>query len=81
MLGFKNFLEEQVEVESILKYYPSPREVKYIRSVRHKLIMKNPDMKPIGDDKLHVTLAGGAGWHGGVSCLEVVISDSLFGQV
>ena len=62
MLGFKNFLKEQVEVESILKYYPSPREVKYIRSVRHKLIMKNPDMKPIGDDKLHVTLAGGPGW-------------------
>ena len=53
---------EQVEAESILKYYPSPREVKYIRSVRHKLIMKNPDMKPIGDDKLHVTLAGGPGW-------------------
>ena len=53
---------EQVEAESILKYYPSPREVKYIRSVRHKLIKKNPDMKPIGDDKLHVTLAGGPGW-------------------
>ena len=62
MLGFKNFLKEQVEVESILKYYPNPREVKYIRSVRHKLIKKNPNMKPIGDDKLHVTLAGGAGW-------------------
>lgn len=53
---------EQVEAEGILKYYPSPREVKYIRSVRYKLIKKNPDMKPIGDDKLHVTLAGGAGW-------------------
>ena len=53
---------EQVEAESILKYYPSPREVKYIRSVKHKLIKKNPDMKPIGDDKLHVTLAGGPGW-------------------
>ena len=53
---------EQVEAESILKYYPSPREVKYIRSVRHKLIKKNPDMKPIGDDKLHITLVGGPGW-------------------
>ena len=53
---------EQVEAESILKYYPSPREVKYIRSVRHMLIKKNPDMKPIGDDKLDVTLAGGPGW-------------------
>ena len=53
---------EQVEAESILKYYPSPREVKYIRSVRHKLIKKNSDMKPIGDDKLHITLAGGPGW-------------------
>ncbi len=28
---------EQVEAESILKYYPSPREVKYIRSVRHQV--------------------------------------------
>jgi len=53
---------EQVEAESILKYYPSPKEVKYLRSIRHKLIKKNPDMKPIGDDKLHVTLAGGPGW-------------------
>jgi len=55
-------ISEQVEAESILKYYPSPREVKFIRSIRHKLIKKNPDMKPIGDDKLHVTLAGGPGW-------------------
>jgi len=55
-------MTEQVEIEDILKYYPSPREVKYIRSVRHKLIKKNPDMKPIGDDKLHVTLASGPGW-------------------
>jgi len=53
---------EQVEAESILKYYPSPKEVKYLRSIRHKLIKKNPDMKPIGDDQLHVTLAGGPGW-------------------
>ena len=53
---------EQVEAESILKYYPSPREVKYFRSIRYKLIKKNPVMKPIGDDKLHVTLAGGPGW-------------------
>ena len=53
---------EQVEAESILKYYPSPKEVKYLRSIRHKLIKKNPDMKPIGDDQLHVTLAGGSGW-------------------
>ena len=53
---------EQVEAESILKYYPSPREIKYLRSIRHKLIKKNPDMKPIGDDQLHVTLAGGPGW-------------------
>lgn len=55
-------LREQVEAENILKYYLSPREVKYLRSVRHKLIKKNSDMKPIGDDKLHVTLAGGSGW-------------------
>ena len=55
-------LREQVEAENILKYYLSPREVKYLRSVRHKLIKKNSDMKPIGDDKLHVTLAAGPGW-------------------
>ncbi len=62
MLRFKQYIVEQVEAESILKYYPNPREVKFIRSVRHKLIKKNPDMKPIGDDKLHITLAGGPGW-------------------
>ena len=55
-------LREQVKVESVLKYELSSKEIGILKRMRDGVVKKNPDMKPIDDKHLHVTLASGAGW-------------------
>ena len=55
-------LHEQIKVESILKYVLSSREIRPLKKMRDDIVKKNPDMKPIDDNHLHVTLASGPGW-------------------
>ena len=68
MITFKQYAEhdpslhEQIKVESILKYVLSSREIRPLKKMRDDVVKKNPDMKPIDDNHLHVTLASGPGW-------------------
>jgi len=53
---------EEVKVESVLKYELNPKEIRTLKKMRDDVIKKNPGMKPIDDNHLHVTLASGPGW-------------------
>ena len=55
-------INEEVKVESILKYVLSPKEIGTLKRMRDDVVKKNPDMKPIDDKHLHVTLASGPEW-------------------
>ena len=48
--------------KNILKYVLSPKEIGTLKRMRDDVVKKNPDMKPIDDKHLHVTLASGLGW-------------------
>ena len=55
-------IKEEVKVESALKYVLSSREIGTLKKMRDDVVKKNPDMKPIDDKHLHVTLASGTEW-------------------
>jgi len=55
-------INEEVKVESILKYVLSSKEIGVLKKMRDDVVKKNPDMKPIDDKHLHVSLASGPGW-------------------
>ena len=55
-------IEEEVKVESVLKWTLSGSTLSDAKKMRDKVIKENPKYKPIPDRDLHITLASGPKW-------------------
>ena len=50
-------INEEVKVESVLKYKLKPKEINIIKQMQKMVLKRDPDLKPLEDKDLHITLA------------------------
>tara|TARA_B000000557_G_scaffold251563_1_gene238950 strand:- start:359 stop:790 length:432 start_codon:yes stop_codon:yes gene_type:complete len=55
-------INEEVKVESVLKYKLKPKEINIIKQMQKMVLKRDPDLKPLEDKDLHITLASGSEW-------------------
>ena len=55
-------MNEEVKVESVLKYKLKQKEINIIKQMQKMVLKREPDLKPLEDKDLHITLASGNAW-------------------
>ena len=53
---WRKYLNEEVKFQEILKVLPEPDVVAKIKLLQEQVLKENPEMIPIPEDKLHITL-------------------------